>query len=196
MRNDFEVQKETARVQYDNAWQKIEYAMNQKQKNCCISNFSLCPPVAFGLAEKGFDVRIVRYDDDSKSINEISWEHRKEGMGGIVTIDDKTELNIPDEVEPDIMDTYYWDMEMIKLYDTHLEPKSCRFGHLPTEVVFMLVKEGCDVRTTLSPDHYETNEISCEHINEGKRGTLTTVYYVEWNSQPNEGESENTESVE
>lgn len=94
----FEVRKASLQPQYDSAMNDIKKAMEWGWKSTHVGHGTLYPEVAKMIAKDGFNIKIVKRDDDFMSYNEVSWENAEEGKEGAITYVDET------QPKPDLTD--------------------------------------------------------------------------------------------
>ena len=87
----FEAREASVQPQYDSAIKEIKQAIGFGGKSTRVGQGTLYPEVATRLAKDGFDIKIVKGDNNITSYNEVSWENAKEGREGIITHIDETE---------------------------------------------------------------------------------------------------------
>lgn len=86
----FEARRESIQPQYDSARREIKQAIEWGWKSTHVGKGTLYPEVAKMIAKDGYDIKIVKRADDSKSYNEVSWENAEEGKEGDITYIDES----------------------------------------------------------------------------------------------------------
>ena len=90
--------KASIKPQYNSAMKEINQAIGWGWKYTCVGYGTLYPEVAKMLAKDGYDIKIVKRKEDSRSYNEVSWEFSQKGKKGNITYVNETETESKNSV--------------------------------------------------------------------------------------------------